>query len=135
MNFKSFFVTLLAISATWTSFTMKKNDMDILFKIGANGTVDDVKHFLAEGGDINYHDEHNATLFNWACGGNNIEVVKFLLSKDCDITRKDKWGRDALTFAYGKEMKELVAAELEKRQKKKEVKEEDQKVLNGGVDK
>lgn len=74
-----------------------------IFESCVSGDVISIKNYLRNGGDVNAVDHRGLSLLMKLIVHNNIECVKFLLSKNVDVVMKDNDGNDALHHAckYG----------------------------------
>lgn len=82
----------------------------------AKGITDIVKMLLEYGDyDVNLKSSyHDTTLLIAASKSGNRHLVEYLLSKDCDITEKDKSNKTALYYAETYEYTEIVTMLQEK---------------------
>ncbi len=66
----------------------------------AEGDISQVRRLLARGASPNgYGPDGHAPALVYAAGNNNIEIVKLLLEKGADPTRRDFDGKTALDYA------------------------------------
>jgi ankyrin repeat protein len=63
------------------------------------GNVEDVKHFIEMGMDVNLKDKYGRTPLMHAILNNDIELVKLLLENGADVTISDPYGRSMLELA------------------------------------
>ena len=85
--------------ATTPSQTAARRYSDI-FAAARAGTVDDVKHFLDSGTDVNAKNASGETPLHGAAQyQSNVEVVKFLVSKGGDVNAKTNGGDTLLHLA------------------------------------
>ncbi len=80
-----------------------------LFKAAAKGSLKKVKSLIAQGADINFQDEHGASVLMQAVIHNNTKIVSLLLDLKVNVDLADKDGHTAYLKAieYGAESFEL----------------------------
>ena len=80
-----------------------------------SGKLEEVKLLVESGACINQQDKGNGfTALIKAVFNNNIEVVKYLLDQNADITISSFERKTALDYAYEKKFKELISMLKEK---------------------
>ncbi|XP_046340317.2 ankyrin repeat domain-containing protein 1-like isoform X15 [Haliotis rufescens] len=75
-----------------------------VMEAAVRGHRDVVELLVSEGADVSLMDEDGNNTLHLACGGGDLETVKFVLSLHVvDIDARDKWGRTAAYLAriYG----------------------------------
>ncbi len=64
--------------------------------------IEDIRSFLANGGNINTRDENGMTALSVAVDNGNAEMVEYLLRSGAKPDITDKWGQTALMLAAGR---------------------------------
>jgi cytohesin len=78
------------------------------------GDLDEVKSYLAAGGDINAQDPSLLTLLNCATGGGHAAVARFLINKGANINLQGHHGWTPLHWAAVRGYTEIVRILLDK---------------------
>jgi ankyrin repeat protein/CHAT domain-containing protein len=100
-----YFFKLLIISyLSFFSSAIFAQDMniDLLIAVKRN-ELNEVKKLVEQGADVNFQDENQATVLMWAVYKADIQVVKYLVEKKADFTKKTGiiWLNDRKTAYYG----------------------------------
>jgi ankyrin repeat protein len=84
-----------------------------LREAAANGRIEEVRHWLAEGADVNfrgYDGISGSTPLHEAVGRGSEEIAKLLIAKGADVNAADDMGFTALFRAGAPETLELLIA-------------------------
>jgi uncharacterized protein len=72
------------------------------FAATEKGDLDQVRHYLDEGGDIEVINEAGGTALAIAAGANQLEVVKLLVERGANTKHIDANGLSPVAYAYGR---------------------------------
>ena len=87
-----------SMEGTFLSFRPQPN-VDLIAAAEDNNMIG-VKRAIKNGADVNHQSIYNwITALHFAAGNGNKEMVEYLLGKDADAMRTDKWGRTAAVVA------------------------------------
>ena len=108
-------VVFLAVATACVIFLVMGPPPERPLLLAANvGTVDEVKRSLRWGADIETEDDHGGeTALEWACGGRNTEVARFLIDEGANVNARTRWGQTPLhtaLFAWSTELPPLLVA-------------------------
>ena len=74
-----------------------------IFEAAADGSVNDLRFYLARGDDVNKRDIEGATALHYAAANDtDIDAIKYLLAQGADVNAKDDKGRTPLHLAAKK---------------------------------
>jgi ankyrin repeat protein/uncharacterized protein YecT (DUF1311 family) len=98
-------IVMLRPTSLSTSSSKLNNEM---LQAAGRGHLEQVKTFLAKGGDVNARNKFGETVMMAAAMAGNLDLVRFLIDKGADVNAKDEKGRTALSLAYAANKPEVV---------------------------
>ena len=92
-NMKSYLVALAITSACLAA------QAETVIEAVRAGKVEDIAHYLEQGGDVNAPEADGTTLLMWAIEARNPAVAEMLIDAGADVSRVNRYGITALYLA------------------------------------
>ncbi len=99
---------LVCILLPVSGFAARNSVNERLLQAAKDGSSDQIKTLLAEGGNVHAKDNYRRTLLMNVAWSGNLDVVKFLTNRGLDVNAKTKSGETALSLAAAKNQPDIV---------------------------
>lgn len=86
----------------------QRDKITALVWAASTGDLQDIKHLLAQGVDLNSKEYDGRTALHLAAANGHTNVVKYLLRKGVELSPKDRWGKTPLSEAKAAKHQEVV---------------------------